>query len=79
MNEESETPSYPIEDLKEKYKGRWIAIIVTERDENGQPLKGQILSFSSDRYLLRDKVASEGDVCIFYTGRVPWEGYEVIV
>jgi len=59
-------------EMAAKYKDRWVAIEVTERDENLQPVKGRVLADDIDRYNLREKTAKYNEVCIFYTGDVPY-------
>lgn len=59
-------------EISAKYKDRWVAIEVTERDENLQPLKGRVLANDIDRYMLREKTAKYNEVCIFYAGDVPY-------
>lgn len=65
-------------EVLEKYKGRWVAARVVERDEAGQPAKLDIVAVG-DRYRVREYVEAEDDVCIFYAGDVPMEGWEAIV
>jgi hypothetical protein len=55
-------------EISEKYKDRWVAIEVTKRDKNFQPLKGRVLESDVDRYRLREKTAKYEDLCIFYGG-----------
>ena len=67
-----------IEDVMKKYKGEWIATRVIERDEAGQPLKVSVISHDIDGYRLNEKIKAEKEVCIFYAGPVPREGYVVM-
>ena len=57
-----------ISEIVKKYNDRWVAIIVTQRDENLQPLKGSVIANDVDRYRLRSNLTSYNDVCIFFTG-----------
>ena len=61
-----------LSEMATKYKDRWVAIEVTERDEDLQPLKGRVLAEDVDRYNLREKTTKFNEVCIFYTGDVPY-------
>lgn len=67
-----------LEEIMSKYAKEWVAVKVVERDSAGQPLKAEVLSHSVDRNQLRDNVADGKEVCIFYAGPIPWEGYVVI-
>ena len=57
-----------ISEIVKKYNDRWVAIIVTERDENLQPMKGSVVANDVDRYRLRSNLTNYNDVCIFFTG-----------
>lgn len=59
-------------EISQKHKDRWVAIEVTERDENLQPVKGRVLAEDIDRYNLREKTVKYNEVCIFYAGDVPY-------
>jgi hypothetical protein len=50
------------------HKGRWVAIEVTERDKNSQPVEGRVVEVEADRHMLAEKTAKYDDVCIFYAG-----------
>ena len=56
----------------ERYKDRWVAIEVTGRDRNHQPLKGRVVADEIDRYTLREKTTKYKDICIFYAGELPY-------
>ena len=58
--------------IAEKYKDRWVAIVVTGRDDNSQPTKGKVIAQDVDRYRLRSSLAKYDEVCIFYTGETPY-------
>ena len=62
----------PFSEIREKYKDRWVAVEVTERDGNSQPVKGRVLEDEVDRYTLADKTAKYSEVCIFYAGELPY-------
>jgi len=68
--EDKEELSIP--EIHARHKGRWVAIVVTERDGNLQPTKGRVVSEDLDRYRLRGHVAKYADICIFYAGESPY-------
>jgi hypothetical protein len=51
-----------------KYPGRWVAIIVTQRDDNMQPIGGRVVADDVDRYRLRQKITQYDDICLLYAG-----------
>jgi len=55
-------------EIYKKYSGRWVALIVTQRDKNLQPIKGQVVADDVDRYRLRQNIAQYDDICILYAG-----------
>ena len=57
-----------MKEIRGKYKDRWVAITVTQRDDNLQPTAGKIVADDVDRYRLRSKLTSYNDICIFFTG-----------
>ena len=59
-------------EILQKYKDRWVAIEVTERDRNSQPTKGRVVGNEVDRYTLGEKTTEYGEVCIFFTGELPF-------
>jgi len=61
-----------IPEIHVKHKGRWVAIVVTKRDENLQPTGGRVVAEDVDRYRLRGHVARYADICIFYAGESPY-------
>lgn len=58
----------PLTEIFKKYNGKWVALIVTQRDRNLQPLAGKIVSAENDRYRLRQKIAKYNDICITFAG-----------
>ena len=56
----------------EQYSNRWVAITVTKRDKNGQPVAGKFVAEDVDRYRLRQTVVKYNDICIFYAGEPPY-------
>lgn len=63
---EAEELSLP--EIHKKHASRWVAVVVTRRDENGQPAAGRVVAEDADRYRLRDTIAPYKDICIFYAG-----------
>jgi hypothetical protein len=57
-----------IADIHQKYPKRWVAIVVTKRDRNMQPLRGKVVADDVDRYRLRQKIGQFNDICILYAG-----------
>jgi hypothetical protein len=57
-----------VEQIFQKYKGQWVAMTVTERDENLQPTAGKVIFSNLDRYRLRQEIAQMNDVCILFAG-----------
>jgi hypothetical protein len=55
-------------DIFSKYKGKWVAVLVTKRDDNMQPVAGRVVAADNDRYRLRQKVAQHDDICITLAG-----------
>jgi len=58
--------------ISEKYNGRWVAILVTKRDRNHQPVRGRVVADDIDRYRVREKTTRYDDLCIFYAGDVAY-------
>ncbi|MDG6923962.1 MAG: hypothetical protein JRN67_11805 [Nitrososphaerota archaeon] len=48
-----EAEDLSLEEISTKYAGRWVAITVTARDRNLQPLRGIVVADENDRYRLR--------------------------
>ena len=65
---EQEPPELTLHQFFEQYENRWVAISVTKRDRNGQPLAGKLVAEDVDRYRLRQTVVKYNDICIFYAG-----------
>ena len=57
-----------ISEIRQKYSNRWVAVIVTQRDRNMQPIRGQVVADDVDRYRLRQKITEFNDICLFYAG-----------
>ena len=58
-----------IAEIFQKYHGRWVAVIVTRRDENLQPAAGRVIAEDVDRYRLRQTTSKvREEICIFFAG-----------
>lgn len=62
----------PFEQIKKEHVNRWVAVVVTKRDENGQPTEGVVVAEDFDRYRLRDQIIQYNDICIFFGGEPPY-------
>ena len=54
--------------IREKHPNMWVAMLVTKRDKNRQPIAGKVVAEDVDRYRLREALYSYKDVCIFFAG-----------
>lgn len=70
--EKSEPEELALPEIRKRYKDRWVAMIVTERNRSLQPIKGKVVVDDLDRYRLRQKLAKYPEICIFYTGEPPY-------
>ncbi|MDG7023298.1 MAG: hypothetical protein JRN45_02115 [Nitrososphaerota archaeon] len=61
-----------LQQITERHKDRWVAMVVTKRDGNLQPVAGRVVAMDADRYRLRESLVKYTDVCIFYTGEPPY-------
>ena len=68
MTDDAKPEVMSISEIVDGYSDRWVAIEVTERDENSQPIKGRVVEEDADRYALAEKTAKYSDVCILYAG-----------
>jgi hypothetical protein len=57
-----------LSEMTAKYPNRWVAIVVTKRDRNFQPLAGKVVADDVDRYRLRQKIIAYKDICILFAG-----------
>ena len=57
-----------LSEIFQKYHGRWVAMIVTQRDENMQPLAGKVVADDVDRYRLRQKITQYDETCLLFAG-----------
>lgn len=68
-----------LDEVTKKYAVVWVACRVLKRDENGQPTDFEVVDFSPDRTTIRQKVAQENDICIFYPGDKPMKGWMMLL
>ena len=61
-----------LSEISDRYRDRWVAVEVTRRDRNLQPLKGRVVADELDRYTLRERTMKYKDLCIFYAGELPY-------
>lgn len=69
---DAQSEDITLREIFERYKDRWVAIVVTERDKNSQPVKGRVVANEVDRYNLREKITKYKDICILYAGESPY-------
>lgn len=72
MNPEEQDQELSLSEILQKYRDRWIAMIVTQRDDNMQPLAGKVVADDVDRYRLRQKIAQYDDICLLYAGEADY-------
>jgi hypothetical protein len=70
--EQGEPDDLALPDIRERYKDRWVAILVTRRDRNLLPTRGKVVAEDADRYMLRQKLGKYPDICIFFAGEPPY-------
>jgi hypothetical protein len=71
-NKVEELQELELRQIYEEYKDMWVAMIVTRRDNNFQPLGGKVVANEVDRYRLRLKIVKYDDICIFFAGEPPY-------
>lgn len=56
-----------LEEIEKKYVSLWVAVKVTERDDDGQPKRGFVLCQHLNRKMLSHELTycAEKDICIF--------------
>ena len=72
MSQSQEPPELTLSEIFEQHKEMWVAMLVTKRDENQQPIAGKIVAVDVDRYRLRLNIVKYDDVCIFFAGETPY-------
>jgi hypothetical protein len=64
-----------MDEITKRYAGNYVAIEVVTRDSNGQPSSGKVVLVHFNKYRLRDEISDKGELCIFYAGPTPKQGY----
>jgi hypothetical protein len=64
----AEAKEATFEQIKKDHPNLWVAVTVTKRDQNGQPIAGKVIAEDADRYRLRDQIIMHNDICIFFAG-----------
>lgn len=67
-----------MDEIVRRYGGRYVAVEVVTRDSNGQPSSGRVVLAHFDKYRLRDATYDKNELCIFYAGPTPKQGYMAI-
>jgi len=67
-----EPEDLPLSEVMARHKDQWVAMVVTARDRNLQPVRGKVVASDIDRYRLRRSLLKYDDVCIFYAGEPPY-------
>ncbi|MDG6901421.1 MAG: hypothetical protein JRM80_05610 [Nitrososphaerota archaeon] len=67
VESEPQVEELAIEEIKQKFRGDWVGIRVTQRDEAGQPVRGVVLAHDVNRTQLRNMLNDVLDCCIFST------------
>ncbi|MGA2198989.1 MAG: hypothetical protein ABSG45_03535 [Nitrososphaerales archaeon] len=71
--EESAKPEeLTLSQISARHHDRWVAVEVTRRDRNRQPVQGRVVAEDVDRYNIRMKTMNVADICIFYAGELPF-------
>ena len=69
--EESAKPEeLTLSQISARHHDRWVAVEVTRRDRNRQPVQGRVVAEDFDRYNIRMKTMNLADICIFYAGEL---------
>ena len=68
----AKTKDLSLEEISIKYAGRWVALTVTSRDKNLQPLRGIVVADEVDRYRLRGRITNYQEICIIFAGGSPY-------
>ncbi|MDG7001457.1 MAG: hypothetical protein JRN15_20360 [Nitrososphaerota archaeon] len=72
MSQPEEPPELTLQQIFEQHKDMWVAMLVTKRDENMQPVAGKVVAEDVDRYRLRLNIVKYNDICIFFAGETPY-------
>jgi hypothetical protein len=69
---QQEEQELELPEIFKQFKDQWVAIVVTRRDKNFQPIAGRVVANEVDRYRLRLKIVQYNDICIFFAGEPPY-------
>ena len=61
-----------LKEISERHPNLWVAVVVTKRDGNRQPIAGRVVANDVDRYRLRDAIIQYKEICILFTGDSPF-------
>jgi len=67
----SEEDVLTMAEATQEYPEEWLAMRVTRRDSNGQPMEGVVIAHDKDKRLIRTSTIREREICIFYAGQSP--------
>jgi len=79
MQTESEIQS--LADLKARYPGEWLAVIIPEGEDRYNPQRGCLVAHSPDKSSVWQRVAdlpASEDVYLFFNGPVAAKGFGII-
>ena len=67
-------------DLRVKYPGEWLAIVIPDGEDRYAPEHGYLLAHDSDRLTVWQEVntlAADQDVFVFFSGPTPAKGFAI--
>ncbi len=67
-----------VSEVVDTHSGKWLALEVVTKDENGLPQQVKLLATATDRLELREKIKSRSHVYIKYAGPLAPAGYGVL-
>jgi len=70
LSQEGQIPELELPEIFKKFKDHWVAIQVTKRDQNEQPLAGKVVANEVDRYRLRLKIVQYNDIASSLRGNL---------
>ena len=62
-----------MDEIHEKYDGRWVYLINLVEDENGQVIGGEVAAYDNSRKkILQEMLDSDSDsIYVMYAGEIP--------
>jgi hypothetical protein len=75
---DANTEILSLTEMRERFHGQWLAVRVTERDEAGQPVAGELIAHKPSRLEVSLAVKDARDICLVYAGAPVPEGYGVL-